>query len=146
MSKVESYVQLQVSYVFVMQQQVSTAGFWNGKVQNVVIYACCILCFFCFRLLLFITSDLKLFFIFRLKLFSYIVQVKANFELFCTCYNMYDLMLYMLLLVFLHCSSYNMQNYFVHVITCTKSQLVHDIYITAFFFMDFVNTQKHNNM
>jgi hypothetical protein len=33
---------------------VSTAGFWNGKVQNVVIYACCILCFFCFWLLLFI--------------------------------------------------------------------------------------------
>ena len=29
----------------------------------------------------------------------------------------------------MHCSSYNMYNYFVHVITCTKSQLVHDIYI-----------------
>jgi hypothetical protein len=98
-----------------MLQQVSTAGFWNGKVQNVVIYACCILCFFCFWLLLFITSDLKL--------FSYIVQVKAIFkQFFCTCYNMYDLILYMLLhitLNFRHLHLPDLQFPFLHW-QCTK--------------------------
>ena len=33
-----------------------------------------------------------------------------------------------------------MYNYFVHVITCTKSQLVHDIYNIATIF--FVNDKK----
>jgi hypothetical protein len=90
---------------------VNTAGFWNGKVKNVVIYACCILCFFCFWLLLFITSNLRLFSYnmtprvahnFQPSTFTptrltiYFLTLTMHKTLPSACYNMNDLILYML--------------------------------------------------